>query len=87
MLKAMGFGAIAYRLRGMTAKIHDARAIIVAIKPTIILQVVFSQWSVMNSLFYTAPLNLNQWLICLLVSLPMILVAALVNRFDPPQLT
>jgi Ca2+-transporting ATPase len=39
----------------------------------------------MNNLFSTAPLNLNQWLICLLVGLPMIAVSALVNRFDPPN--
>jgi Ca2+-transporting ATPase len=75
--------AIAYRLRGMTARIHDARAIMVGLVVTIILQIIFSQWSLMNNLFYTAPLNLNQWLICLLVSLPMILVATVVNRFDP----
>lgn len=37
----------------------------------------------MNNLFSTAPLNINQWLICVVAGLPMILVAALVNRFDP----
>jgi Ca2+-transporting ATPase len=72
-------------LRGRSEKITDAPAIIIGIIGTIVLQVIFSQWSVMNTLFATAPLELNQWLICLAVGLPMIPVAALVNRFDPPN--
>jgi len=77
--------AIVARISGRSTKITDAPAILIGIVCTVILQVVFSQWSVMNQLFYTAPLNLNQWLICLLVGLPMIPTAALVNRFDPPN--
>lgn len=72
-------------LRGRAEKITDAPAIIIGIIGTIVLQVIFSQWSVMNTLFATAPLNLNQWLICLAIGLPMIPVAAIVNRFDPPN--
>ncbi|MBE9166545.1 cation-transporting P-type ATPase [Pleurocapsales cyanobacterium LEGE 06147] len=72
-------------LRGQAEKITDAPAIIIGIIGTIVLQVIFSQWSVMNTLFATAPLNLNQWFICLAVGLPMIPVAVLVNRFDPPN--
>lgn len=49
----------------------------------VILQIIFSQWSVMNTLFSTAPLNLNQWLICLVVGLPMIPIAIIANRLDP----
>lgn len=37
----------------------------------------------MNALFYTAPLNAEQWLICLAVGLPMLIFAAFVNRFAP----
>ncbi|GJD18188.1 hypothetical protein RIVM261_031440 [Rivularia sp. IAM M-261] len=70
-------------IRGVKHNISDASAIIIGIVATIVLQIIFSQWSVMNNLFSTAPLNLNQWLICIAAGLPMILVAALVNRFDP----
>lgn len=71
------------KLRGRVAKINLAPAIGIGIVCTIILQIIFSQWSLMNRLFSTAPLNFNQWLICLLIGLPMIFVAAFVNRFDP----
>ncbi len=77
--------AIVAKISGRSIQISDAPAILIGIVCTVILQVVFSQWSLMNQLFYTAPLNLNQWLICLLVGLPMIPTAALVNRFDPPN--
>ncbi len=70
-------------IRGVKHNISDASAIIVGIVATIVLQIIFSQWSLMNNLFSTAPLNINQWLICVVAGLPMILVAALVNRFDP----
>lgn len=77
--------AIVNKLRGRTEQISDARAIGIGIACTVILQVIFSQWSLMNNLFYTAPLNVNQWLLCLLIGLPMVAVSALVNRFDPPN--
>jgi cation-transporting P-type ATPase F len=70
-------------IRGQFPKIADAPAIVIGIVSTIILQVIFSQWNVMNKLFSTAPLNSNQWLICLAIGLPIIPVAILVNRFDP----
>ncbi|MBD1928249.1 cation-transporting P-type ATPase [Trichocoleus sp. FACHB-90] len=73
------------KISGRIQRISDAPAILIGIVCTVILQIIFSQWSLMNNLFYTAPLNLNQWLICLLVGLPMIAVASLVNRFDPPN--
>ncbi|MEW5861251.1 MAG: cation-transporting P-type ATPase [Cyanobacteriota bacterium] len=74
--------AVIAKIRGI-GRISDAPALAIGIACTVILQVIFSQWSLMNGLFSTTPLNLNQWLICLLVGLPMIAVAALVNRFDP----
>jgi cation-transporting P-type ATPase F len=30
-------------------------------------------------------MTLDQWIICFLASLPMIAIAASVNRFDPPN--
>jgi Ca2+-transporting ATPase len=75
--------ALINQLRGIRQRFNDASAIAIGIAATIVLQIIFSQWSWMNNLFSTAPLNLNQWFICLLVGLPMILVAAVVNRFDP----
>jgi cation-transporting P-type ATPase F len=47
--------------------------------------VIFSQWGVMNTLFRTAPLNLEQWLICLIPIVPMIPLALFVNRLDPAE--
>ncbi|MBW4512201.1 MAG: cation-transporting P-type ATPase [Scytonematopsis contorta HA4267-MV1] len=75
--------AFVNKLRGSKENISDTSAMIIGITTTVILQIIFSQWNLMNNLFSTAPLNLTQWLICLVVGLPMILVAALVNRFDP----
>ncbi|BAU07580.1 cation-translocating P-type ATPase [Fischerella sp. NIES-3754] len=75
--------AVIARLRGIRHRINDASAIGIGIACTVILQIIFSQWNLMNSLFSTAPLNLNQWLICLLLGLPMLILSALVNRFDP----
>jgi cation-transporting P-type ATPase F len=75
------------KLRGRNTPINDASAIGIGIACTVILQVVFSQWNLMNDWFYTAALSFNQWLLCLLVGLPMIAVSAFVNRFDPPNIT
>ncbi|PMB00750.1 carbonate dehydratase [Fischerella thermalis CCMEE 5268] len=75
--------AVIARIRGIRHRINDASAIVIGIACTVILQIIFSQWNLMNSLFSTAPLNLNQWLICLLIGLPMVIVSTLVNRFDP----
>ena len=71
------------KLTGKVNRINAAPAILVGIGVTVLLQVIFSQWEIMNQLFATAPLDLNQWLICFLVGLPMIPIAILVNRFDP----
>ncbi|MGF1672204.1 MAG: cation-translocating P-type ATPase [Rivularia sp. (in: cyanobacteria)] len=81
-ISQLGIG-IFNKLRGINQEVRDASAIGIGIALTIVLQIMFSQWSLMNLLFSTAPLNLNQWLICLVVGLPMIIVATLVNRFDP----
>ncbi|WP_066425988.1 cation-transporting P-type ATPase [Anabaena sp. 4-3] len=75
--------AIINRLRGIRQTFNDASVMGIGIGCAVILQIIFSQWNLMNILFYTAPLNLSQWLICLLVGLPMIPLAILLNRVDP----
>ena len=50
-----------------------------------ILQVLFSQWPVMNRLFETVPLTLNQSWICLGAGLPAVIVGSILKRFDPLQ--
>ncbi|MBD1840911.1 cation-transporting P-type ATPase [Coleofasciculus sp. FACHB-501] len=83
LLSISHFGnAVIAKIRGI-GRIRNSPALAIGIVCTVLLQVIFSQWSLMNGLFSTTPLNLNQWLICLLVGLPMIAVAAFVNRFDP----
>jgi len=77
--------AIVAKLRGQAASIKVGGAIAIGILCTIFLQILFSQWSAMNVLFNTAPLTLNQWLICLIPALPMIVLAAFINRLDPPN--
>jgi magnesium-transporting ATPase (P-type) len=68
-----------------SATIANAPILIGGILAAAVLQVVFSQWGVMNTLFETAPLTWNQWLICLLPMIPMLPFAILVNRIDPPR--
>lgn len=57
----------------------------IGIAAAAVLQILFSQWGVMNTLFATAPLSWHQWLICLLPMLPMVPVALLANWIDPPS--
>jgi cation-transporting P-type ATPase F len=75
--------AIAARLQGRQAEFNDVRAISAGVLGAIGLQVLFSQWGVMNTLFGTAPLTLNQWLICLIPVIPMLLLTIVINRIDP----
>ncbi|MGK7898225.1 MAG: cation-translocating P-type ATPase [Xenococcus sp. (in: cyanobacteria)] len=49
----------------------------------LILQILFSQWSILNSLFNTSPLNFNQGLVCLIVGLPVVFLGSLFRHFDP----
>jgi Ca2+-transporting ATPase len=82
------------KARNQTESIRSTPAIAAGIIGTVILHVLFSQWSFINNIFSTAPLNLSQCLICLGAGLPMIVmvaertafgIAASVNRFDPPN--
>ncbi|BCL36173.1 cation-translocating P-type ATPase [Nostoc sp. MS1] len=63
----------------------DIPAIAFGIVGAIILQIAFAHVPLINEVFETAPLTLQQWLFCLGVGSPMILWATLVNRLDPPN--
>ena len=76
--------SIANYLRRRTTAITKAPILIVGIIAAVALQIVFSQSGVMNVLFETAPLTLNQWLICLLPMLPMIPMAVIAHFIAPP---
>ncbi len=77
--------SLAACLRRRATSIIKAPILIIGILAAVILQIVFSQWGVMNTLFETAPLTLNQWFVCLLPMLPMIPMAILAHLIDPPQ--
>lgn len=83
-ISQLGTDIVQY-LRGRTRTIAPAPVLLLGITTAVILQVLFSQWSVMNILFATAPLTWNQWLICLIPMLPMLPTALWVNRLDSPQ--
>ncbi|MEM9768554.1 MAG: HAD-IC family P-type ATPase, partial [Cyanobacteria bacterium P01_D01_bin.71] len=70
-------------LRHRSTQVTNAPFLLLGIGGAIALQILFSQWSVMNTLFETAPLSWSQWLICLLPMLPMLPFAVWVNRVDP----
>ncbi|NJR26274.1 MAG: cation-transporting P-type ATPase [Richelia sp. CSU_2_1] len=76
---------IVAKLRGRAASIKEGGAIALGILCTIFLQILFSQWGAMNVLFDTAPLTFNQFLICLIPVLPMVVLVAFINRLDPPN--
>lgn len=63
----------------------DIPAIGFGIVGAILLQIVFAHVPLINQVFETAPLTLQQWLFCLGVGSPMILWATVVNRLDPPN--
>ncbi len=69
--------------RGKAARVTNAPFLLWGIGGAIALQILFSQWPLMNTLFETAPLNWQQWLICLFPMVPMVPFAVWVNRVDP----
>ncbi|BAZ02210.1 ATPase, E1-E2 type [Tolypothrix tenuis PCC 7101] len=60
-----------------------AYAPVIGIVVVVTLQCLFSQWSIMNQVFDTIPLTFTQALICVAVGLPVILIALILQRFDP----
>lgn len=73
------------KLQGSQEKITGAPAIAAGVIVAVILQIIFANSQFINSIFQTAPMNLDQWLVCFAASIPMIAIAAAVNRFDPPN--
>lgn len=73
--------AILAKLRGHTESF--GYAVVYGIGAAFLFQLLFSQWNVMNQLFGTTALNLNQALLCLAIGLPMIGIATLLRRFAP----
>jgi magnesium-transporting ATPase (P-type) len=63
--------------------ITHAPAMGLAIAGTLVVQTLFSQAQLLNSFFRTAPLNLEQLLICALPMLLMVPVAWLAEQLDP----
>jgi len=61
----------------------DITAMVLGLLATLVSQILFSQWDVLNVVFETAPLTWSQWGLCILLGLPMIFVAAIANRLDP----
>lgn len=77
--------SLGHKLRGHAVEVAPAPVVWIGIAVTMVLQMIFSQVGFMNDLFSTAPLNLQQWGICFLIGLPMVVVATLANRIDPPN--
>ena len=73
--------ALIDNLRGNLKPISYAPAIGIGVLAA--LQVLFSQWSVMNELFDTAPLTLVQALLAIAAGVPVILLALILQRIDP----
>lgn len=78
----LGLSLVTYLRRRSTA-ISNAPFLLVGIGVAVWLQILFSQWGLMNTLFETAPLTWQQGLICLLPMLPMVPVAVWANAIDP----
>jgi Ca2+-transporting ATPase len=85
------WASLVARLRGRKVQLGNFSRIGFGILAALLLQVLFSQWSVMNLLFKTTPMTANQWLACFGLASPMLLVALLANRWPvnwvPPQRT
>jgi Ca2+-transporting ATPase len=69
------------QLRGRKVELGNFSRIGFGILAAFLLQVLFSQWRVMNLLFETTPMSANQWLACFGLASPMLLVALLANRW------
>ncbi|HCA93859.1 MAG TPA: carbonate dehydratase, partial [Cyanobacteria bacterium UBA9226] len=73
------------KFQGSQQKVSGAPALAAGIIVAVILQIIFMNSQFINNIFQTAPMTLDQWIVCFLASLPMIAIAASVNRFDPPN--
>ncbi|QEY32685.1 HAD family hydrolase [Synechococcus sp. RSCCF101] len=75
------WSSLVARLQGKDVPLGRLSRIGFGIVATILLQVVFSQWKIMNLLFDTTPMLANQWLTCLGLASPMIILALYANRW------
>ncbi|WP_375510894.1 cation-transporting P-type ATPase [uncultured Nostoc sp.] len=73
--------SLVVRIQGKCTPVAYAPAI--GIVAVVILQCLFSQWSIMNQVFDTTPLTFIQALICMGVGLPVVFIALILQRFDP----
>ncbi|MDZ8032334.1 HAD-IC family P-type ATPase [Nostoc sp. DedSLP04] len=73
--------SLVVRIQGKRTPVAYAPAI--GIVAVVILQCLFSQWSMMNQVFDTTPLTFIQALICMGVGLPVVFIALILQRFDP----
>jgi magnesium-transporting ATPase (P-type) len=80
-ISQLGMGLLALPRLGWRALAKTPVALM-AIAGTVAVQALFSQTQVMNNFFSTAPLNLEQLLICALPMLLMLPVAWLGERLD-----
>lgn len=69
------------KLRNRSQTIAYAPAI--GIVSIVILQTLFSQWSLMNQLFQAVPVTFAQEAVSIGASLPIIIIVLLLDRFDP----
>ena len=69
------------RIQGKSTSVAYAPAI--GIVGVVTLQCLFSQWGMMNQVFDTTPLTFTQALICIGVGFPVVLIALILQRFDP----
>ncbi|UAJ73363.1 cation-transporting P-type ATPase [Synechocystis sp. PCC 7339] len=81
-ISQLGRSFLSY-VMGKRQTITKAPILLVGIAVAIALQIGFSQLPFMNVLFKTAPMDWQQWAICLLPMIPMVPVAILANRLDP----
>jgi magnesium-transporting ATPase (P-type) len=75
--------SLASCVQNRRGSLTHAPFLIIGMVVAIALQILFSQWGVMNVLFETAPLTWTQWLICLIPMVPMVPLAILANRLAP----
>ncbi|MCP9943148.1 HAD-IC family P-type ATPase [Cyanobium sp. ATX 6E8] len=75
--------SLAARLLGQAGSVARGPQLLLGIGLAVLLQVVFSQWRPMNSLFQTAPIGLTELGACGLAMVAMLPVAWLANRLDP----
>ncbi|MDZ8264217.1 HAD-IC family P-type ATPase [Nostoc sp. ChiQUE01b] len=73
--------SLVVRIEGKRTPVAYAPAI--GIVAVVILQCLFSQWSMMNQVFDTTPLTFTQALICMGIGLPVVFIALILQRFDP----